>query len=261
MLESTPRSTSMTRRNLMAAVSIVAIAAQTRIASAARPDNPGQGHAFGHEKGKGHHCFLRGTTILTPQGEREVSQLSAGEHIITHTGQSKPIQWIGRRLFQRPANGWPREVLPIKIARSALAPNVPHADLYVSRAHAIFVDGLLIRVGSLTNGSTIVAADADSSEVFEYFHVQLSDHDVILANGAPTETLLPSADHAQFDNIFYPSPSEAQSHLTVISMTGGRQQLRSRLRSALSPIVDLRSPFDKTRDRLEERGYRMRLAA
>ena len=260
MLESTPRQISITRRNLMAAVSIAVIAAQTRIASAARPDNPGKGHAFGHEKGKRLHCFLRGTKILTPQGEREVSLLSPGEHIITHSGRSKPIKWIGHRLFPRPATGWPLEVIPIKIARSALAHNVPHADLYVSRAHAIFVDGLLIPVGSLTNGSTIVAADADSSEVFEYFHVQLSDHDVILANGAPTETLLPSADHAHFDNTFYASHSEAQSSLTVLAMTG-RQQLRSRLRSALSPIVDFRSPFDKTRDRLEERGHWMGVAA
>ena len=36
--------------------------------------------------------------------------------------------------------------MPVRIARSALAPGVPQADLYVTGWHALFVDGLLMPV-------------------------------------------------------------------------------------------------------------------
>jgi Hint domain len=45
--------------------------------------------------------------------------------------------------------------------RSALGPNVPHADLYLSQQHAIFPDGVLVRAGSLVNGSTITLYHAE----------------------------------------------------------------------------------------------------
>jgi hypothetical protein len=41
-----------------------------------------------------------------------------------------PIQWIGRYRFKKPdpTKGWVKDVLPVRVARSALGPDVPHVD-------------------------------------------------------------------------------------------------------------------------------------
>jgi Hint domain len=60
------------------------------------------------------------------------------------------IKWIGRQIFRRSASlRWPDSVHPICVARSALVDNVPHANLYLSPLHALFIDGVLIQVGPL----------------------------------------------------------------------------------------------------------------
>ena len=57
--------------------------------------------------------------------------------------------------------------------RSALSPNVPHADLYLSQQHAIFLDGVLVRAGSLVNGTTTKLHDAGDVCEIEYYHIKL----------------------------------------------------------------------------------------
>src|SRR5271156_4031085 len=54
-------------------------------------DDDGEGH---------HHCFLRGTYILTPGGEKPIEELAVGQHVETTNGPL-PIKWIGRRIFKR----------------------------------------------------------------------------------------------------------------------------------------------------------------
>ena len=44
--------------------------------------------------------------------------------------------------------------MPIRITRSALGDDVPHADLYVTQTHAVLVDGVLVEAGNLVNGNT-----------------------------------------------------------------------------------------------------------
>ena len=90
--------------------------------------------------------------------------------------------------------------MPVKVARFALDGHTPSADLYLSAGHGIYLDGMLVQVGSLINGETITRDSAADREVLEYFQIELADHDVIFAEGAATETLLPSADHKLFDN-------------------------------------------------------------
>jgi hypothetical protein len=256
---------SISRRSLVAAGSIVMVALGTRIASAQQyiPPTGGGGTTPG---GTGQ-CFLRGTSIRTPSGDREVSALSIGDLVLTHSGEAKPIKWIGRRQLRREGtNPWREDVVPIKVARSALGDGVPHTDLYLSPGHALYIDGTLITVGSLVNGRTIVRCCGDDVDVLEYFHVELSDHDVIFADGAPAESFPASLDHRLFDNwreyeaLYGLAPISAMA-LPITAVTGGRLHLRSRLRSALSPLVDKRTPFDKARDRIEERAERMRSAA
>ena len=54
--------------------------------------------------------------------------------------RTKSISWTAER---KPNRDWTDDVAPIKICRSALAPNVPHRDLYLSPGHALYLDGVL----------------------------------------------------------------------------------------------------------------------
>ena len=203
-------------------------------------------------------CFLRGTRILTADGNRKVEDLSTGDLLPTVFGELRPIQWIGRYPYKRSDNSkpWVKDALPVRIARSALGPNVPRCDLYVTKGHAVFIDNILVPVGSLINGTTIALYDANEWDELEFFHIKLESHDVIYAEGAPCETLLAVDENAvNFAEYLrkYGAPTGKEAPcVPLFSYNGGRSELKSRLRSAFSPWIDRRLPIDIIRDRLEE---------
>ena len=151
-----------------------------------------------------------------------------------------------------------KEALPVRIARSAIAPNVPHDDLYVTREHALFIDGLLVSARLLINDTTITVYEAREYDELEYFHIKLESHDVIYAEGAPVETLVNvdegAVNFAEYFRRFGSPKTEEASCARRVSYVGRRSELKSRIRSAVSPWFDRREQFDVIRDRLEERG-------
>jgi hypothetical protein len=86
------------------------------------------GNGNGNGKVKGTMCFLKGTKIQTAEGERKVEDLAIGDLLPTMFGGLRPGQWIGRYPIKRsdPSKPWVKDALPVRIARSALAPDVPH---------------------------------------------------------------------------------------------------------------------------------------
>src|SRR5690349_11684761 len=102
-------------------------------------------------------CFLKGTRVQTPGGEVAVEDLQIGNAVTTASGQEQAIRWIGRRSYvtRYVAKTARRNVLPIRIARSALADDVPRRDLLVSPEHAICLEGSLIAARHLVNGRSI----------------------------------------------------------------------------------------------------------
>jgi hypothetical protein len=182
--EDRPTALQRSRRNLIkiAAVAGTAVVAKTQTASA----NCGNDKDVG--KGcSGADCFLRGTTIRTANGDRKVEDLVAGDLLPTVFGGMQPIQWIGRYRFTKtdPSKAWAKDVAPVRIARSALGPDLPHADLFVTRTHALLIDDVLVPVCNLINGTTITLHDARELEELEFFHIKLARHDVIHAEGIP----------------------------------------------------------------------------
>ncbi len=131
-------------------------------------------------------CFCCGTLIRTEAGDVPVEELAVGDRVRTLSGASKPIVWIGlgRDLVTR-ANKLAR---PIIVRRGALFDNVPTRDLYLTHGHALYLDGVLIPVENLVNHRSIVWDEA--ARVVEYYHVELEDHDVVLAKRRTGRDLL-----------------------------------------------------------------------
>jgi hypothetical protein len=204
-------------------------------------------------------CLLRGTNIQTTTGQRKIEELAIGELLPTVFGGVRPIQWIGRYPMKKsdPSGPWAKEALPIRVARSALAPDLPYSDLYVTGGHALLIDGLLIPVGNLINDTTIGRHDVYGDE-FEFFHIKMESHDAIYAEGAPVETLQrvdeSAANFAEYLRLYGVPETEETPCAPRVSYGGGRGELKSRIRGAISPWVDRREPVDVIRDQLEERG-------
>ena len=209
-----------------------------------------------------HHgmCLLRGTNMQTAAGQRKIEDLAIGDLLPTVFGGVRPIQWIGRYPIRKsdPSRPWAKEALPVRVARSALAPDVPHADLFVTGRHGLLIDGLLIPAENLINGTTITLHEAHDVGELEFFHIMLESHDAIYAEGAPVETLTCVDESAvNFAEYFrrYGIPETGQTRCApYVSYGGGRDELKSRIRSAISPWVDRRQQIDVIRDLLEERA-------
>ena len=202
--------------------------------------------------GGGGHCVLRGTHVLTPRGEIKVEDLAIGDLVNTFDGTAKPIKWIGRRSH----GGIDTEMLPVKIARSALGHLIPHTDLYVSPLHALYIDGILVPAKNLVNGRSIVQCSPADFDTVDYFHVELDGHDVMFTEGAPTETLLADGKR-EFDN--WAKGVELSGDAQPVQYAprvpaNSTAVIRSRLRSAVSPLIDIRQPGDGVWERLAERA-------
>lgn len=142
-------------------------------------------------------CFMAGTHIATPTGEAPVETLKIGDFVCTADGRVVPVRWIGR---QTVAPKFAKEGrLPVRIRASALADNVPCRDLVASADHALLVDGLLVHAGALVNGTSIVREE-NVPAIFTYYHIEVDDHSLILAENTPAETFIDNVDRMNFDN-------------------------------------------------------------
>ncbi|MGR3663066.1 MAG: Hint domain-containing protein [Paracoccaceae bacterium] len=149
------------------------------------------------ENGTGLACFLKGTQIITSRGEVAVEALKVGDMLQTLDNGLVAIQWIGARaltsheLIENP------EMAPIRIKAGALCHNTPNKDLYVSPQHRILIRSpiaermfkaqeVLIPAVKLLDHPGIERTNGALN--VEYFHILCKDHQVIISNGAPTES-------------------------------------------------------------------------
>jgi autotransporter-associated beta strand protein len=143
-------------------------------------------------------CYCRGTLILTDRGERLVEELEIGDRLVTLAGAQRPIKWIGRRGYAGRYILGRQDILPICIKPGALGDGVPRRDLWISPLHAMFLENVLIEARDLVNDVSIV--QATQVEEVEYFHLELDTHDVIIAEGAPSETFIDDGSRMMFRN-------------------------------------------------------------
>ncbi len=145
-------------------------------------------------------CLARGTLVETPYGAQRIERLRVGDLVSTLDDGPQPVRWIGSRKVRRAELVADPILRPIRIRAGALGDNMPWRDLRVSPQHRVLQSGwqaqlfygedeVLAPARSLVDGKTI-HVDEDATEV-EYFHLLFDRHQVILSEGAPTESFLP----------------------------------------------------------------------
>lgn len=142
-------------------------------------------------------CFVRGTLIETKHGLVPVERLRAGDKILTRDGDFKSLCIpMNRKLCALEIHKNPK-LAPVRIMAGALGIGLPNRDLLVSRQHRMLVSSkicermfgtpeVLVAAIKLTilPGIFIEPVGRD----VEYFHLLFDHHEVIFAEGAPTET-------------------------------------------------------------------------
>jgi hypothetical protein len=162
------------------------------------------GLAWGTDSGTGDQfvqiavCFAHGTQIATPAGDVPVEQLREGDRVYSHlSGEFVTVRWIGRRHIDCTRHPDPRKVWPVRVSAGALGALMPRRDVLLSPNHAVYVDDVLIPIKRLINGTTITQVRMDE---VTYYHVELPQHDVLLAEGLPAESYLDVGDRSYFAN-------------------------------------------------------------
>lgn len=136
-------------------------------------------------------CFVSGTLIATPEGERAVESLEPGDLVLTHDNGPQPVRWIGRR--EVAAEG---PLAPIRIAANSFG---KHRDLLVSPQHRVLIRDA---VAELLFGETEVLVSAKdlindrnvrpvAGGTVEYVHILFDEHQVVFSEGLATESFLP----------------------------------------------------------------------
>ena len=142
-------------------------------------------------------CFAAGTSIATPTGAIAVERLREGDLVTSAFGGAVAVQWVGHRHVVAARHPDPASIWPVRVAAGALAPGVPARDLFLSPEHALHIDGHLVPAILLCNGVSIT--QSPRQEV-TYFHIELPQHDVVLAEGAGCESYLDTNNRADFAN-------------------------------------------------------------
>ncbi len=143
-------------------------------------------------------CFVAGTLIATPQGLRPIETLAVGDLVTTLNDGAKPIRWIGRRSYDAESLAMNPQLRPIRMRAGSLGISMPSRDLLVSRQHRMLVQSSIAQ-RMFGAAQVLVAAhkllalpgmtiETDTSEV-TYLHMLFDDHQLVIANGAPSESL------------------------------------------------------------------------
>lgn len=144
-------------------------------------------------------CFTPGTRIATPKGERPVETLQVGDRVITRDNGIQEIRWVGARKMSGEELESAEHLKPVLIRQGALGNNLPERDMMVSPNHRVLVANdktalyfeereVLVAAKHLTglDGVDIVTVSGTT-----YIHVMFDHHEVILSDGAWTESFQP----------------------------------------------------------------------
>ncbi len=137
-------------------------------------------------------CFVAGTRITTPGGERRVEDLRPGDPVQTRDNGVMRLRWSGQfRSFARGAHA------PVRVAAGLFG---GHPALLVSPQHRLLLTGwrtelasgqaeVLVRARHLVDGQAIRCIE--DGRAVTYVHLLFDRHEVICANGLWSESFNP----------------------------------------------------------------------
>jgi hypothetical protein len=181
-------------------------------------------------------CFAAGTRILVESGDVPVEDLTPGDFAITAENELAKIIWVGRRDLDFTRHPRPELVRPVRIAAGALGMGVPERELVVSPDHGLYFDGSLVPAKDLIDG-VVIRQDFDVQGI-RYYHVELEEHGILLAEGAGAESYLDTGHRGVFSNaaapvILPPEMMQARREANSVAplVTGGEElaAIRARL--------------------------------
>ncbi|SLN16604.1 Hint domain-containing protein [Pseudooctadecabacter jejudonensis] len=141
-------------------------------------------------------CFVPGTWIATPNGQRRVEDLVPGDMVFTRDNGLQTVQWTGARTMTRTELMAQPNFHPILIRAGALGQGLPEQDLMVSPNHRVLLMGeraaLYFEENEVLSSAKYLVGTPGIERItlpeVRYIHVMFERHEVILSNGAWTES-------------------------------------------------------------------------
>ncbi|SEQ24320.1 Ca2+-binding protein, RTX toxin-related [Loktanella sp. DSM 29012] len=144
-------------------------------------------------------CFTPGTLIATPKGERLVEDLRVGDKIITRDNGIQEIAWYGQKEFTGKELAAKPHMKPILVKAGSLGHGLPERDMMLSPNHRLLVSSektqlyfeereVLAAAKHMVGAQGIHTVDVMRTT---YIHFMFEQHEVVLSNGAWTESFHP----------------------------------------------------------------------
>jgi hypothetical protein len=144
--------------------------------------------------------FAADVAIAVPGGTVPAGRLAVGDLVLTADRGAQPIRWIGRRVLGPAELAARPNLRPIRICAGALGGGLPRRAMLVSPQHRMLIatpaakrafgaaEVLVPARALLGLPGVAVAEDLDG---IRYVHFLCDRHEVVFAEGAPSESLLP----------------------------------------------------------------------
>lgn len=165
-------------------------------------------------------CFANGTLIETDEGPRRVEDLGDGAQLRLADGRLTPLLAVICTHVPDCLLAGDDKMKPVKISAGALGLGLPKRDLWVSRQHRMLVRSA---IAERMFGAPEVLLPAHrlcalpgifldhERESVSYYHLVVEGHDLVLAEGTPSESFypgnealaaLPAEARAEFEALF-----------------------------------------------------------
>ena len=127
-------------------------------------------------------CFLKGTKILTDNGEKLIETLEKGTNLINHKGEKIKLLDIYSFNTHKMIDTHPCLIKKGTVING----NKCNSDLYLSQAHGVLVKNMFVPIIKLVKPQKI----EDNKDYYSYYHLITENFftDVVVSNGIPSET-------------------------------------------------------------------------
>ncbi|WP_299686192.1 Hint domain-containing protein [uncultured Tateyamaria sp.] len=135
-------------------------------------------------------CFAAGTLIRVPGGEMPVEDLNPGDLVLTYDRGPKEVVWRAHSVVPGLGRAAPVTVLPDWVGGAApLVVSPQHRIMLRHPAFETYFSSteILISAKHLVDG---VSVTKQARAEMSYYHLLCEDHEILIANGVPAESLL-----------------------------------------------------------------------